>query len=70
MVHRLRAATDSVAREVRLIEVCGSRFVEQCVHIEHEAAGLKLEGWMGLPAFARTQANLQYCYVNGRAVRD
>jgi DNA mismatch repair protein MutL len=31
---------------------------------------LKLFGWIALPTFSRTQADLQYFYVNGRMVRD
>ncbi|MDP1098225.1 DNA mismatch repair protein MutL, partial [Klebsiella quasipneumoniae] len=27
-------------------------------------------GWVGLPTFSRSQADLQYFFVNGRAVRD
>ncbi|HCQ34329.1 MAG TPA: DNA mismatch repair protein MutL, partial [Alcanivorax sp.] len=38
------------------------------VDIEH--AGLRLHGWMGLPTFSRSQADLQYFYVNGRVIRD
>lgn len=69
-ISRLRAATDAATAEDRLVEVCGGRFVDHAVYIEHEGADLKLNGWMGLPAFSRTQPDLQYFYVNGRAVRD
>src|SRR3990167_2810100 len=31
---------------------------------------MRLSGWLGLPTFSRSQADLQYFYVNGRMVRD
>lgn len=54
----------------RLGALCGPAFVEQAVHIEAEGAGMRLTGWIGLPTFSRSQADLQYFYVNGRMVRD
>jgi DNA mismatch repair protein MutL len=54
----------------RLSSLCGSAFVEQALRIEKEAAKLRLSGWIGLPTFSRSQADLQYFYVNGRIVRD
>jgi DNA mismatch repair protein MutL len=32
--------------------------------------GLRLSGWVAQPAFARSQADMQFFYVNGRLVRD
>ncbi len=69
-ISRLRAAPDPAAREQRLADVCGGRFVEQAVYVEHEVGDFRLHGWLGLPTASRTQADLQYFYVNGRAVRD
>ena len=40
------------------------------VYVEHESAGLRLSGWLGLPTYARGQADQQYLFVNGRMVRD
>lgn len=66
----LRAAADLAARERRVAQVVGSAFMEQTVYVEHEAAGLRLHGWLGAPTYSRAQADQQYFYVNGRMVRD
>ncbi len=34
------------------------------------ATGIRLWGWVGLPTFSRSQADLQYFFVNGRVIRD
>jgi DNA mismatch repair protein MutL len=50
--------------------VCGPAFVESSVFVEMEGQGLRLWGWVSLPTFSRSQADLQYFYVNGRIIRD
>ncbi|RMS17066.1 DNA mismatch repair protein MutL, partial [Pseudomonas coronafaciens pv. garcae] len=54
----------------RVSAICGPGFLEQALPIEIERNGLHLWGWVGLPTFSRSQADLQYFFVNGRAVRD
>nr|WP_194733892.1 DNA mismatch repair endonuclease MutL [Pseudomonas lutea] len=66
----LHEARDDVARARRVSAICGPGFLEQALPIEVERNGLKLWGWVGLPTFSRSQADLQYFFVNGRAVRD
>ncbi|HEY0289302.1 MAG TPA: DNA mismatch repair endonuclease MutL [Pseudomonas sp.] len=66
----LHEAHDDVARARRVSTICGSGFLEQALPIQVERNGLKLWGWVGLPTFSRSQADLQYFFVNGRAVRD
>ncbi len=63
------ASVNAVNSE-RLSALCGPAFSEHAVHIEAEGAGMRLTGWIGLPTFSRSQADLQYFYVNGRMVRD
>jgi len=73
-IRQFRAATDKAGQERRVAEICGKSFIEQSVYIEHEApginGGLKIWGWIALPTFSRSQADLQYFYVNGRMVKD
>jgi len=66
----LHPAGDEVSRARRVASVCGPAFLEQALPIDIERDGLRLWGWVGLPTFSRSQADLQYFYVNGRMVRD
>ena len=69
-VLHLQAANDRTSSERRVAEIFGPAFMEQSLYIEYEAAELKLWGWVGLPTFSRSQADLQYFYVNERMIRD
>ncbi|MDX1454934.1 MAG: DNA mismatch repair endonuclease MutL [Gammaproteobacteria bacterium] len=66
----LPPATTEQARDRRVANVCGDGFIDNALVIEHEASGLRLHGWIGLPSFSRSQADMQHFYVNGRMVRD
>lgn len=70
VVLALHPAGDPVSRGRRVASVCGPAFLEQALPVEIERNGLHLWGWVGLPTFSRSQADLQYFYVNGRMVRD
>lgn len=70
VIHNLRPADTQAAQEKRVASVCGPAFMQQALHIEMEAPGLRLWGWVGLPTFSRSQMDLQYFFVNGRVVRD
>ncbi len=64
-------ATDSdLSQRRRLRQILGEAFATAAVAIDESAAGMRLHGWMGLPTHARAQADMQFFYVNGRAVRD
>lgn len=69
-VRQLRAASDRVQQEKRIAEVYGNAFIEQAIHTDFSMEGKRLWGWIGLPTFSRSQADMQYFYVNGRVVRD
>ena len=44
--------------------------MESALYVDFERAGLRLWGWVALPTFSRSQADLQHFYVNSRAIRD
>lgn len=67
---QLNSAQNRIASERRLAEICGEPFIQQSHYLKYEASGLRLWGWVALPTFSRSQADLQYFYVNNRAVRD
>lgn len=69
-IHSLRPAASLQDKERRIAALCGAQFMENSVVIDVEASGLKLWGWVALPTFSRSQADLQYFFVNGRVIRD
>lgn len=69
-VFALHSAADDMAQARRIGQLLGDGFLEQALPIDVERNGLRLWGWVGLPTFSRSQADMQYFYVNGRIVRD
>ncbi len=67
---QLDAANDKPGRIRRLQQACGQKFAQQSIGLENSAQDLHMDGWISLPTFSRSQADLQYFYVNGRAIRD
>jgi len=70
VTRNLRPALEPAVREKRLTAVVGSGFVRQAVHVESEHQGIALRGWIWLPAPGVVCTDPQYCYVNGRVIRD
>lgn len=69
-IHNLRPASNLSDKEQRVASLCGKPFMENAIRIEIEATGFKLWGWVAKPTFSRSQADLQYFFVNGRVIRD
>ncbi|HEX3397987.1 MAG TPA: DNA mismatch repair endonuclease MutL [Steroidobacteraceae bacterium] len=66
----LAAAGSSAARLERVARICGEEFAAHLIELRHETESLRLHGWLALPTFSRSQADLQFAYLNGRFVRD
>jgi DNA mismatch repair protein MutL len=54
----------------RIAKVCGEDFASHLLELRYATEALKLAGWLALPTFSRSQADLQFCFLNGRFVRD
>jgi DNA mismatch repair protein MutL len=70
LVRQYRAAKTEPQLEKRIAAVCGAGFVRHMLKIELDHNDLKLHGWITTPEGARAQSDLQYCYVNGRMMKD
>jgi DNA mismatch repair protein MutL len=69
-VWTLNSAQGSAQRLERVARICGEEFAAHVIELRHETESLRLEGWLALPTFSRSQADLQFAYVNERFVRD
>jgi DNA mismatch repair protein MutL len=54
----------------RVAAVFGRRFLEQCLRVEEERPGLKLEAFLGVPELARVSREAQIFLVNRRWVQS
>jgi len=78
LVEQWRTCHGESAHEQRLADVLGSDFVTQSVAVRYESAARRADGrpavrvWgrAGIPDAARSRADQQFAYVNGRYVRD
>ena len=64
------AAKGENARLTRLSQIIGDDFSTNAIAIDAEREGVRLDGFVGLPTFNRSNSLSQYLFVNGRSVRD
>ncbi len=57
--------------EQRIGDVLGEDFIAQAIAVNYQgASGVSVQGYAGIPDAARSRADQQFAYVNGRYVRD
>lgn len=66
----IRSDDQPTQQERRMAQLLGREFVDQSLPVDVTATGIRLSGWVGMPSYARAQADRQYFFVNGRVVRD
>lgn len=59
---------DALAR--RIEAVLGREFLATALPLDHAAGPVRVSGFVSMPTAARAQNDLQFWFVNGRAVRD
>ena len=70
LVQQWRRVADQGDATARLTDVLGAEFVADSRPVSLDLGVLRISGRAGTPASARSRADLQYVYVNGRFVRD
>ena len=69
-VRQLKAAQDQNTKEKRLLALCGRQFMANAVFVESSYDDMHLSGWVMAGHACQAQSPAQYCYVNGRMMRD
>ena len=69
-VSALPPAPTEAEQQRRLQRVMGRDFIDHAVRIDEQRGDLGLHGWVAEPRYNRAQADRQFFFVNGRAVRD
>ncbi|MDE2617826.1 MAG: DNA mismatch repair endonuclease MutL, partial [Burkholderiales bacterium] len=77
LVEQWRVCSGPEALQQRLADVLGEDFISESVAVDFQTAaapgayhGVRVWGRAGIPDAARSRADHQFCYVNGRYVRD
>lgn len=68
VVLHLPAVPADDPRRVKM--VCGDNVPENSLYFQEQREDMRLSGWLGLPGFSRSQADMQYFFLNGRLIRD
>ena len=66
----LKPARTLEQEEQRVAAIFSDDFINNALHLDFEVSGLALRGWVSVPTFSRSQADMQFFYVNGRLVKD
>jgi DNA mismatch repair protein MutL len=71
LVRQYRSAVSDEEQLRRVASACGTSFLSEAIRIRSDHLGLTLQGWL-LPPARHTDSTpeIQYCYVNGRVMRD
>ncbi len=69
-IYQLAEAHTEQERLRRVMQLCGEEFSAHAVMVDFQVGALRLWGWISQPTFSRSQADMQYFYVNGRMIRD
>ena len=69
-IHSFEKATTLEEKDKRVGQLLGKDFINNALAIDVKAGDMRITGWVGMPAIARSQADKQYFYINNRWVKD
>ena len=69
-VRQYRAAQTQNQQEKRLASICSESFVKGALYFQNDDNNLKISGWIADTESTRNLNDVQYCYINGRMIRD
>jgi len=70
LVEDPNASSSQSMLDRRLSDVLGAEFIEESVVVDYRHGSIWIKGRAGVPNAARSKADHQFAYVNGRFIRD
>ncbi|WP_439258816.1 DNA mismatch repair endonuclease MutL [Lonepinella sp. BR2930] len=70
IIRQYKSAVEKSQILKRVSAICGEDFVQQALAINWKHDDLHLSGWIAISDCSRSQNELNYCYINGRMVKD
>jgi DNA mismatch repair protein MutL len=73
LTHNLREVINTLPTDqlhYRIAELFGHDLARSLLEVEAQSGGYMLSGFVSSPVYTRSSRNSQYCFVNGRFVRD
>lgn len=70
IVRQYHATQTQHQQEKRLSSICSESFVNSALYFKNSDNELKISGWVSDKLSARSANDVQYCYINGRMIRD
>lgn len=69
-IYNFQPCCSEAEKSSRIGKLLGKSFLENALYVKVEHAEFSLYGWVAQPVFNRSQADMQYFFVNQRVVRD
>ncbi len=69
-VRQYRKATTDAQKLKRVTQICGGQFGEHAARFDNAREGITMSGWLVPPHLCAKQNDKQFCYVNGRMIKD
>ncbi|HIP75879.1 MAG TPA: DNA mismatch repair protein MutL, partial [Psychromonas hadalis] len=70
VIRQYHTASTQAQQEKRLALICSENFAKGSIYFTHADGDLKISGWITDRLSSRGASDVQYCYINGRMIRD
>jgi DNA mismatch repair protein MutL len=70
LIKQFKPVHSDMEQDERIALICGDAFMQHALRIDAKDADLRVWGWIAQSTFSRSQSDMQYCYVNGRMIKD
>ncbi|MCK5817641.1 MAG: DNA mismatch repair protein MutL, partial [Psychromonas sp.] len=70
IIRQYRAAQTDAQKTKRLGSICSDNFVRSAIYFKNDENELKISGWVSDSHSPRSLSDVQYCYINGRMIKD